>query len=94
MVDQSKVVERKGSQDSHWAEYGEIILGKMRDGQRGLIVSYRFLETYALIEDWPGDWERPVEAWQKGHLAGKRLTSQIPKAPKTFANIVRGASRS
>ena len=43
-------------------EYGEIILGKMRDGQRGLIVPYRFLEPYALIEDWPGDWERPVVA--------------------------------
>jgi replicative DNA helicase len=49
-------------QDCHWAEYGEIILGKMRDGQRGLIVPYRFLEPYASIEDWPGDWERPIVA--------------------------------
>lgn len=49
-------------EDCHWAEYGEIILGKMRDGQRGLIVPYRFIEPYALIEAWPGDWERPVVA--------------------------------
>lgn len=47
-------------QDCHWSEYGEIILGKMRDGQRGLIVPYRFVEPYALIEEWPSDWERPV----------------------------------
>lgn len=46
-------------QDKAWPEYGEIILGKMRDGQRGLIVPYRFQEPYALMEDWPSDWERP-----------------------------------
>lgn len=47
-------------QEPHWSEYGEIILGKMRDGQRGLIVPYRFVEPYALIEAWPSEWERPV----------------------------------
>jgi hypothetical protein len=39
----------------HWSENGEIILGKMRDGHRGLIVPYRFLEPYALLETWPGE---------------------------------------
>lgn len=46
--------------DDHWNEYGEIILGKMRDGKRGLIVPFRFIEQYAAIEEWPSAWTRPV----------------------------------
>lgn len=43
-----------------WSEYGEIILAKVRDGQRGKILPYRFLAPFTAIEPWPQDWERPT----------------------------------
>lgn len=44
----------------HWNEYGEIILGKMRDGQRGLMIPFRFKEQYTAISDWPHEYGRPI----------------------------------
>lgn len=42
-----------------WREYSEICLGKVRDGQRGAIIPYRFLEQFTAIEDWPKEWAMP-----------------------------------
>lgn len=44
----------------HWNEYGEVILGKMRDGQRGLMIPFRFKEQYTAISDWPHEYGRPI----------------------------------
>jgi replicative DNA helicase len=42
-----------------WREYSELCLGKVRDGQRGAAIPYRFLEQFTAIEDWPKEWAMP-----------------------------------
>ena len=44
----------------NWNRYAECIAGKMREGPRGTIVPFCFLEEYTAIEAWPREWGRPI----------------------------------